>query len=77
MSFFILLYCDWSIFKEINFSGAILPESCKESYFQSKLGIHYGLSRLLFLTYQCLQDRVIPVFSHCQQNRSHIVAYVR
>ena len=32
-----------------------------------------------FLTYQCIQDRVIPVFSHChcQQNRSHIVAYVR
>ena len=30
-----------------------------------------------FLTYHCLQDRVIPVFTHFRQNRSHIAAYVR
>ena len=31
---------------------------------------------IFFLTYQCIQDQIIPTFNQRRQNRSHIVAQV-
>ena len=35
------------------------------------------LDRNSFLTYQCLQERVVALLAPCRQNLSHIATYVR
>ena len=46
-----------------------VPDHCLSFYFSAN-------RRILFVTYQCLEDGIIPVFSHGRENRPHIVAYV-
>ena len=74
------IYSPWAIKRFIlirinSFSGyttltRVIYISCR------KTEVSINICMQIFLTYQCLQDWFIPVFTHCRQNRSHIAAHV-